>query len=221
MMNWDKCREFQKNLKNNLVLDTPEDTKFNKLAAFDISFKKNYAFAIALIYNIKDNKIDKIYKNYFKNSIKYVPTFLAFREIPYLLRLINEINGNYDLILCDGHGIMHPYRSGLATHLGYLLDKPSIGVAKSYLCGEFEEPDEDFFSKSTVYDKKGKRLGYALTNRKKTKPIFISPGYKISFEKSLKLIRIVSGKYRVPEPLHVADRISKKYRKEFYDRKRT
>ena len=220
-MNWSKCREFQKNLKEKVILETPDNISFNFLAAFDISFKNNLAFAVGLIYDIQNHDIIRIYKNYYRNEIPYVPTFLAFREIPYLLRLIKDIRKDFDLILCDGHGIMHPFKAGLATHLGYLLDKPSIGVAKSYLCGNYNEPGNKFFSFEPVWDDDKNKIGFALTNRSNTKPIFISPGYKISFEKSLNLIKIVSGKFKIPEPIHVADRITKKYRKEIYDRKRT
>ncbi|TYB30956.1 MAG: endonuclease V [Candidatus Mcinerneyibacterium aminivorans] len=210
-MNWQKCREFQKKIRDNLVLKGG-DFDYRNLLAVDISFKNNKAFVAAVIYNIKSNCVEKKYTLIKKNKIKYVPTFLAFREVPYILRIVNKIQRNYDIILCDGHGIMHPYRAGLATHLGYLLNMPSVGVAKSYLCGNFDKPGSDYFSHENVYDDTGNLLGYALTNRKNTKPVFVSPGYKISFEKSLKLIKLVSGKYKVPEPIHVADKITKKLR---------
>ena len=210
-MNWEKCRKFQKKIQKELVLEDT-DTKLNNLAAFDISFKNKKAYVAAVIYDISENRVINEYKLIKNNDIKYVPTFLAFREIPYILRILQKIDEDFELIMCDGHGIMHPYNAGFATHLGYLLGMPAIGVAKSYLCGEFEKPSKNYFAYSRVVDKKGQLLGFALTNRKNTKPIFISPGYKISFEKSLKLIKLVSGKYKVPEPIHIADKLTKKLR---------
>ncbi len=210
-MNWEKCRKFQKKIQKELILEDT-DAKFNNLAAFDISFKNKKAYVAAVVYNIRENKVINKYKLIRKNDIKYVSTFLAFREIPYILRILQNIEKKFELILCDGHGIMHPFNAGLATHLGYLLDIPAIGVAKSYLCGEFDKPSKNYFDYTRVLDKEQKVIGFALTNRKNTKPIFISPGYKISFEKSLELIKLVSGKYKVPEPIHIADRMTKELR---------
>jgi len=207
-MNRRKCREFQRNsvlLNRFLAIDF---TFVKTIIALDISFQSGKAYTTVILFSVADKTVTGVYAGIYDDSIPYVPTFLAFREIPQYLRLLKTITEKFDIILCDRYETLHPYSFGRAAHSEMLLNKPSTGVAKSALCGTFLLPVHEQYSLSPLIDN-GELLGYAFTNREKTKPIFISPEHKISFEKSLELVTMVSGKFRVPSPLHSADRALK------------
>ncbi len=189
---------------------------FSNALAMDVSFKEGHAFAAGVLYDIRQCLVLDVFHGIYENDIPYVPGYFAFREVPFLLRIINRMKTTPDCILCDGHGVMHPRRAGLASQMGWLTGLPSAGVAKKHLYGRWTEPGPDKYAYSTVHDKEGGMLGYVFRNRAGAKPVFISPGDYISFEKSLETVKLVSGKYRIPEPLHLADRESKSLKKQFF-----
>lgn len=140
-------------------------------------------------------------------SFPYVPGLLTFREGPVILKAFRKIKNKPDVILFDGQGICHPRRMGIATHLGIILDIPSIGCAKSSLCGIYRVPDKEKGSFSFIYDEKtGEKLGAVLRTRAGIKPIFVSPGYKINLRQCIDLVLRLCPKYRIPEPLRYAHR---------------
>jgi deoxyribonuclease V len=134
----------------------------------------------------------------------YIPGLLSFREIPALLAVLRKISFEPDLIFCDGQGIAHPRGLGLASHLGVLLRKPTIGCAKSKLVGEFgplRERKGDY-----VYLRyHGKIIGAVVRTRSKVKPIFVSPGYGVTLPDCIRLVLETCPKYRIPEPTRQAD----------------
>ncbi len=107
-----------------------------------------------------------------------------------------------DVILINGQGIAHPLRCGIASHVGVSLDVPSIGVAQSKLCGEYKEPKEVGHYTSIIYN--GKKVGYVYKSKENCKPIFVSPGHKVSSRTSLKIVTSCIGKYKLPIPLRMA-----------------
>lgn len=192
-MNWRKCKEFQRNVSlGNQLSDTDSDA-VETIVMLDISFKSGKAYKVVVLFAVADKTIIGVYTGIYDNSILYVPTFLAFRKASYFFRLLKSIPAKFDVVFCDGHGIMHPYR---------------FGETKSALCDTFLPPVTERHSLSTVTDN-GELSRYAFANRVWPKSIFISPGHKISFENSLELVTMVSGKFRVPIPLYSADRASK------------
>lgn len=114
-------------------------------------------------------------------TFPYVPGLLSFREAPVVLAACAELRGEPDAILCDGQGYAHPRRFGLACHLGLVLDRPSVGCAKSRLVGAFEEPARVFGAQTTLVDK-GEVVGAAVRTRPRHAPLFVSPGHKLSVE---------------------------------------
>jgi deoxyribonuclease V len=132
---------------------------------------------------------------------------LSFREIPALLAAFARLRQRPDLIFCDGQGYAHPRRFGIACHLGLLLDRPTIGVAKSVLVGEYREPGASAGKSSPLVDpKSGEVIGAALRTRKGTRPVFVSPGHRISLKRSIELTLAVCDGYRLPRPTRDADR---------------
>ena len=121
--------------------------------------------------------------------------YLSFRELPFLKKLVVSLESKPTILMIDGNGLMHPYGFGIASHVGVSFNTPSIGVAKSMLCGKLE---------NNVVKMGNKKIGYALFSSKRVRnPIYVSPGHNISFETSLEVVRHL-GVYKNPEPLRRA-----------------
>ncbi len=139
----------------------------------------------------------------------YIPGLLSFRESPILLKAITKIKSEPDVIILDAQGIAHPRGIGLASHIGLLLDKPSIGCAKTRLIGEYDEVGEEA-GNYTLLKTKEKTIGAVLRTRKNVKPVFISPGHKIDLGTSIELVLKSCRGYRLPEPIRQAHKSGKK-----------
>lgn len=139
-----------------------------------------------------------------KLTFPYIPGLLAFREIPVLLAAFRKLKVSPDLIFCDGQGLAHPRRFGIACHLGLLLDRPTVGVAKSRLVGQYEEP-ADVSGAWSPLTAGGDRIGAVLRTRPGTRPVFVSPGNRISLKSALRLTMATYEGYRIPKPTREAD----------------
>ncbi len=137
----------------------------------------------------------------------YVPGLLSFREIPAILAALEAIEPLPDLLLCDGHGIAHPRRFGIACHLGVLLDRPCIGVAKSRLVGE-HGPVPARRGEWTPLMHEGETVGAVLRSRAGVKPVYVSPGHRISLETAVARVMGCVTRYRLPETTRLADRLA-------------
>jgi len=133
----------------------------------------------------------------------YVPGLLSFRESPLTLAACEKLAITPDLILVDGQGIAHPRRLGLASHLGLFLDIPTIGCAKSLLCGRHEEPSFDAGSYAEIVDR-GETIGAALRTRPGVKPVYVSIGHKVDLEAAIYWVLKCCRGYRLPEPTRLA-----------------
>ncbi|MEO0351023.1 MAG: deoxyribonuclease V [Cyanobacteria bacterium P01_A01_bin.15] len=142
-------------------------------------------------------------------TFPYVPSLLSFRELPTVLDALGQLTIEPDLILCDGAGIAHPRRLGIASHLGLLIDKPTVGVAKSRLLGTHGELALDKGAWVPLMDR-GERIGAVLRSRTGTKPLYVSAGHRISLETALDYVRRCTPKYRLPETTRLADRLASK-----------
>ncbi len=134
----------------------------------------------------------------------YIPGLLSFREIPALLPAFERLRQRPDLLVVDGQGIAHPRRFGIAAHLGVLLDLPAIGCAKSRLTGESSGPlGEERGARVALIDR-GERIGYALRTRAGTRPVYVSPGHRLSTESAADWVLALAVRYRLPEPTRLA-----------------
>lgn len=138
----------------------------------------------------------------------YVPGYLSFREIPAVLSVLERLTVSPDLILCDGQGIAHPRRFGLACHLGVLSGLPTIGVAKSRLVGEHGEPGGERGDWVPLKDK-GESIGAVLRTRTGVKPVYVSIGHRVGLETAIRLVLACTTRFRLPETTRAADRLSK------------
>ncbi len=142
----------------------------------------------------------------------YVPSYLSFREIPSVLAVLERLGVRPDLVLCDGQGIAHPRRFGLASHIGVLTDLPTIGVAKSRLIGTHGEPGLERGDWVPLMDK-DEGIGAVLRTRAGVKPLYISIGHRVSLETAIRLALACTTRFRLPETTRAADRLSKYPRK--------
>jgi deoxyribonuclease V len=134
----------------------------------------------------------------------YVPGLLSFREIPALLEVFEtRIKTPFDVVLCDGQGIAHPRRMGIASHLGLWLDRPTVGCAKSRLFGEFIEPGSKRGNRAGLFDR-GEKIGEVVRTKDRVAPLFVSPGHRCDFASATDLVLVTSGKYRLPGPARMA-----------------
>jgi deoxyribonuclease V len=138
----------------------------------------------------------------------YIPGLLTFREAPAAVAAINALPGRPDLLLCDGQGIAHPRRCGVASHLGLALSLPSIGVAKSRLIGTCEDPPRDRGASTALVDGND-LIGACLRTKTAVRPLFISIGHRVSLDTALRIVLQCSTRWRLPEPVRRADRLSK------------
>jgi len=138
-----------------------------------------------------------------KAPFPYIPGLLSFREIPALLTAWEHLPLRPDVVICDGHGIAHPRRMGIAAHFGLLTGVPSIGCAKKILVGSYKEPAPGKGSYEPILHQQ-EHLGFALRTKDRVKPVFVSPGHLVSLEQSRQIVLHCSGKYRLPEPTRQA-----------------
>lgn len=200
---------IQQELKNSVQI-YDGFTKIEYIAGIDCSYdiKSNLSFAIIVIMRLHELIPLEIVRAELPTSFPYVPGLLSFREIPVILAAFKQLKINPDLLMVDGHGIAHPRQLGIAAHLGVLLDLPSLGVAKSRLTGWYKEPELTKGSMSELTNK-GLKIGTVLRSKDKVKPLFISPGHRVSQESALQLVLRCLTEYRLPEPTRIADKISK------------
>ncbi|MEU7928965.1 endonuclease V [Micromonospora sp. NPDC049801] len=139
-------------------------------------------------------------------AFDYVPGLFAFREAPALLAALDAVKTVPDLLVCDGHGLAHPRRFGLACHLGVVTGLPAIGVGKTPLVGEWEAPAAERGAWSALRDG-GEVLGRVVRTRDGVKPVFVSVGHRMSLENATARVLALTPRYRLPETTRTADRL--------------
>lgn len=210
---WDvspnEARRIQEDLKDRIdCKDSIKLNKINTIAACDASFKNGSVKGCVCVFTYPSLKMIETVSCKMKVRFPYIPGLLTFREGPVILRCLGRIRQEPDLVIFDGQGIAHPKRMGIATHLGIILDKPTIGCAKSLLYGKYILPGIKKGSYTYILNDKNDVIGACLRTRDNIKPVFVSYGYKISLETSVKLILSCVTKYRIPEPVRSAHRMA-------------
>ncbi len=202
-----KLREEQKKLRELVKLDDDFDG-IETVAGVDVAYNDKGIGACA-IYDYED--LDMLGKVVIEGEVEipYIPTYLAFRELPIIKKLMKKSKVKPTILLIDGNGILHPYGMGIASHAGVELDMPTIGVAKKLLCGHMKHELRSVDDYSEV-EFEGRVVGYALLSSPGTKkPIYISPGHKVTFETALEVVKRFC-KYKVPEPIREAHALATK-----------
>ncbi len=175
------------------------------LAGIDVSVSRfgGTATAAVVVLDYPGLEVVEVQTARGEPGFPYVPGLLSFREAPLALAACAKLNATPDLVIVDGQGIAHPRRLGLASHLGLLLDVPTIGCAKSRLCGQHHEPGDEAGSHAELTDN-GEVIGAVLRTRAGVKPVYISTGHKIDLDGAIHWTLKLSRGYRLPEPTRLA-----------------
>jgi deoxyribonuclease V len=178
------------------------------IAAADVAFKGNLAVGAVVVLDFPEFKIIEQIRRTIRISYPYIPGLLTFREGPVLEKCFRALKNEPEVIFFDGQGLAHPRNMGLATHMGILLDKSTIGCAKTRLYGKYSEPDNHRGAFSYLFDYDGNKVGVVLRTRQNIKPIYVSVGHKIDIESSLRLVLLCTKKFRLPEPIRLAHHLT-------------
>ena len=198
-----KLRKEQIQLSKKVKLKD-DFTEIETVAGIDIAYPKNGFEDVCGACIVMDYKTRQIIEEkivFAKIHFPYISTYLSYRELPVVEKLIKTLESKPTVLMSDGNGVLHPYGFGLASHVGVTLNISTIGVAKNLLCGDIED---------SIVRIDGKQRGMVLFSSDQVrKPVYVSPGHKISFETSLNVVKHLNL-YKIPEPLRQAHILAKK-----------
>lgn len=204
-----KAREEQKRLAQ-LVQLRSLDKPVSYVAGIDVAFPRNQSVTRAAVTVLSYPALKVVEQQVCElaTSLPYIPGVLSFREGNAILGALRKLTLSPDILMFDGQGIAHPMGLGIASHIGVLINKPTIGVAKSCLIGNYVEPasGKGCVTKLMI-DEQCK--GFVLRSKDKVKPLIVSPGHLITNEQALGLALNCLTRYRLPEPTRLADKLSK------------
>jgi deoxyribonuclease V len=191
------------------VITTDELGTVRYVAGVDVGFESEGSItrAAVAVLGLDDLKLQDRAIARRPTTFPYIPGFLSFREVPAVLDALQKLTVLPDLLLCDGQGIAHPRRFGIACHLGLLTNLPSIGVAKSLLVGKHDEVPNERGSWVPLTHK-GETIGAVLRTRVGTKPLYISTGHRVSLETAIAYVMRCTTKYRLPETTRFAHNLA-------------
>jgi deoxyribonuclease V len=195
---------LQRELASRIVTDMPL-TVCERIAGADVSYNRfsSTFYAGVVVLRVADGEILERRGAVAESPFPYVPGLLSFREAPALLEAFAKIETQPDAVMCDGQGLAHPRRLGIACHLGLWLDVPTIGCAKSHLSGAFEAPAPEAGSTSPL-QLGGDVVGEVVRTKNRIMPLFVSPGHKIDVASSTRWVLATCRGYRLPEPTRQA-----------------
>lgn len=208
-INLEQLKLTQQQLAEQVNLTDDFNSSITLVGGTDVGFedegKTTRAAIVILTY--PDFDVVEYHVARLKTEFPYIPGYLSFREYPALLSAWEQVEHKPDLLLVDGQGVAHPRRLGIASHLGLLLDMPTIGVAKKRLCGYYN-PLPKVAGQVTPLTNKQQQIGWVLQSKNNCNPLFISSGHRISQDSALKWVNLCLRGYRLPEPTRWADAVA-------------
>ncbi len=199
---------MQRKLRAHLIL-TDHLEPVRRVAGVDVGFEAAGTVTRAAVAVLRYPELDVLETAIARRptTFPYIPGLLSFRELPAVLAALEQLREPPDLLLCDGQGIAHPRRFGIASHLGLLVDIPAIGVAKTRLCGTHEEPPNQRGAWTPLWGA-GEIIGAVLRTRPGVKPLYISPGHRVGLETAIAYVMGCCTRYRLPETTRHAHRLA-------------
>jgi deoxyribonuclease V len=169
------------------------------IAGVDVAYTRNFSIGAVAVLDYASLKLVEAQTALYRTRFPYIPTLLSFRETPPTVFCIRKLKMKPDVFLVDGHGVAHPYHCGFASHLGLVIGKPTIGVAKNILLKNVKELkiEEDI----VLLKHENEIVGAAVTTKKRSKPVYVSVGHMISLETAIKIIKNCVRDSRIPEPI--------------------
>jgi deoxyribonuclease V len=208
-----QAREIQLRLRQRVIFEPPRGFAPRLVAGADVAFDRprDLSFAAVVLIDLDSLETIEVATAVERTAFPYVPGYLSFRELPALLSAWSNLSRRPDLLLIDAHGYAHPRRMGLACHAGLELDVPTIGCAKSILCGVLEPlPEERGATAPLVDPAGGEVIGWGLRTRNRVRPVYLSVGHRMDLATAADLVLRLTpgGRYRFPETTRRADRIA-------------
>jgi deoxyribonuclease V len=210
---WDlspaEARVLQTALAKQIERQNRLPKQIRRVAGVDVGFEQNGTLTRAAVAVLDYPSLELIEQAIERQPTRfpYIPGLLSFREVPAILAALERLSAAPDLLLCDGQGIAHPRRFGVACHLGLLTGLPSIGVAKSRLIGEHDEVPEEKGQWVQLLDK-GETIGAVLRSRTNVRPLYISGGHRVSLQTAIDWTLRCTTRYRLPETTRRADKLA-------------
>jgi len=205
--------ELQKQFAYEVIRKDDFTKPVETVAGIDLGYdtKSDRSRAVVVVLKFPELELIESAEAIMPIQFPYVPSLLSFRETPVAIKALEKLQVTPDLILCDGQGIAHPRRFGIACHIGLLTNVPSIGVAKSLLVGKYGALGETRGSFAPLIHR-NEEIGAVLRTKDKVQPLYVSVGHKISLETALDYVLRCAPKYRLPETTRLADQMAS-YRK--------
>jgi deoxyribonuclease V len=191
-----------------LVEIRPFVGEISTVAAVDVSIRGAEASGAVVVVDVFTGDVLEAHRYTAPVAFPYVPGLLSFREIPALMPVIERLETTPSVFMCDGQGLAHPRRFGLACHLGVLLDVPAFGVAKRRLVGTYDPPGDAKTSVSPLMDG-DEQVGTVVRTRAGVKPVFVSAGHRIDLDTCVALTLLLAPRFKMPTPARMAHRLSK------------
>jgi deoxyribonuclease V len=209
---WDlsvaEAKELQGQLAEKVIAETtfdPDDVQ--TVAGVDVGFEGDMARAAVVVLALPSLRPVDYAVGQVPVTFPYVPGLLTFREGPSVIEALQELDTWPDLLIFDGQGLAHPRRIGLASHMGVILDQPSIGCAKSRLVGEHDEPGNEVGDWTPLRDGE-EVIGAVVRTRAGVKPVFVSIGHRIDLDTAIDFVLRCTRGYRLPESTRYAHRVA-------------
>jgi deoxyinosine 3'endonuclease (endonuclease V) len=192
---------MQNEMAKKVISEHTNNKEIIYICGVDVAYRNNIAYCSAVLMNKNTMEIKESVNLTLNVKHPYVPSFLMLRESEVIINILKPLKNRFDLLLVDGHGVLHPRKCGLASYIGIIIGRPTIGVAKSILCGTVRA--------NHFIDVDGVISGFKMIKEKK-KPIYISVGHRINLINAIIIVKqLVRPKERIPEPLRLADINSK------------
>ncbi|MBL7100942.1 MAG: endonuclease V [Nanoarchaeota archaeon] len=210
-----KLREVQKKIADKIIVkDSVKPKDIKTVAGFDITYHNKKVVCAGVVFDFKTMEVLEKKYTVSEEKFPYIPNFLMFREGPPIMETYHELEANPDVLLIDGGGILHPLKSGIASYIGVSLDKPTVGVTKKLLLGEVLE-GKIYVEKDTRDGKVKEVRGQRVETKVGSRPIFVSPGHKVSVATAVKIVNeCMRGNHKLPEPIRLAHRYADKMRED-------
>lgn len=200
-----KAHEAQSRLSEKVIHKDMLDNEIHLIAGVDTAYSKDLSIGAVAVLDYSSLKVLESRTATYRTSLPYIPTLLSFREIPPTILSIGKLQMKPDVFLVDAHGLAHPYRCGFASHLGVVMGKPTIGVAKERLFGEME--NAGIRKDVALLKHEDEVIGAVLTTRSR-KPLYVSVGHMVSLDTAIKIVQHCTLHTRIPKPILKAHQIA-------------
>ena len=201
-----KAHETQLRLSKQIIFEDTLPEKIRFVAGVDVAYVREISIGAVAVLDYDSLKLVESQTAFCKTRFPYIPTLLSFREIPPAVLSIKKLQVQPHVFLVDGQGFAHPYGCGFASHLGLVMRRPTIGVAKSRLFGEAERTKTE--GKVAFLKNKGEVVGAIVTTKRGCKPLYVSVGHMVSLETAIKIVKHCTQNNRIPEPILKAHEIA-------------